>query len=648
MKIRLILLCTIFFAFGRVISLCAALPDNYNGRLCKLCKAWGYFKYNHSEVSNCKLNWDSVLLATLPQVKSATNNLQFNAVLLKMLRVAGQMKTATSATPLLDPAYSFNVDTLWMKDTSFSPSVRGIFDSVRYNFRPHRGCQVQYDTIGNGFLGFPGDKYMAGTNYPDESKRLLMFFRYWNVIHYFNPNNQIIDHPWDSTLFLSVIPIANAAESKSFYAAFLKAFSKVDDTHTQGLSFSQTSNFPAGDYMPKLAITYAEGKYVVIKSGVAGISRGDIVKSIDGLSTSQIEDSLRPYTSASNMASFHRDICPTMLSGVYSSKMALDYEDSNGISHFASVKRIIALSPDWYNFYANVASTISYKTLGCNTGYVHMGNLQLTDVNPMYDSLKNKPAIIFDIRNYPNGTAWPLSQLMLPNRMPAAVFTIPDITYPGTFYPYADSFGIDNNTDAYKGKVIILMNEETQSQAEFTCMILSLNKKVTKIGSQTAGADGDITRLKLSDDLYTGFSTLGVKYPDGTNAQRKGIVPDIVLKPTITGIRHGVDEMLNAAIQLACKTGIEQIESPASSFVLYPNPVTSNSFAIRSTQLLKTKTYYTLCDIQGKVLLGKELPLLSPGVEAIIQLQENIPNGIFYLTITNNKQVIIEKIVFLR
>ena len=39
----------------------------------------------------------------------------------------------------------------------------------------------------------------------------------------------------------------------------------------------------------------------------------------------------------------------------------------------------------------------------------------------------------------------------------------------------------------YKGQIIILVNEETQSQAEYSCMVLqAAYKKVTIIGSQTA------------------------------------------------------------------------------------------------------------------------------------------------------------------
>jgi hypothetical protein len=44
------------------------------------------------------------------------------------------------------------------------------------------------------------------------------------------------------------------------------------------------------------------------------------------------------------------------------------------------------------------------------------------------------------------------------------------------------------------------------------------------------------------------ISGIGIFYPDKRPTQRVGIVPDTELKPIITGIRAGCDELLDAAI----------------------------------------------------------------------------------------------------
>jgi C-terminal processing protease CtpA/Prc len=106
------------------------------------------------------------------------------------------------------------------------------------------------------------------------------------------------------------------------------------------------------------------------------------------------------------------------------------------------------------------------------------------------------------------------------------------------------------NENYYKGKIVIIVNEESQSQAEYTTMAFSTAPNVTVIGSTTAGADGNISPIILPGYIYTYISGIGVYYPDGRETQRVGIVPDIEVKPTIQGIREGRDELLEKAIEL--------------------------------------------------------------------------------------------------
>lgn len=96
----------------------------------------------------------------------------------------------------------------------------------------------------------------------------------------------------------------------------------------------------------------------------------------------------------------------------------------------------------------------------------------------------------------------------------------------------------------------MLINEDTQSHAEFTAMAFRTVSNVTFIGSPTAGADGNISWVPLPGGYRTAFSGIGVYYPDGRETQRIGIVPDITVQPTPEGIRAGRDEVLERAIDL--------------------------------------------------------------------------------------------------
>jgi C-terminal processing protease CtpA/Prc len=71
------------------------------------------------------------------------------------------------------------------------------------------------------------------------------------------------------------------------------------------------------------------------------------------------------------------------------------------------------------------------------------------------------------------------------------------------------------------------------------------------VGSTTAGADGNISQIVLPGGLRTVISGIGVFYPDRRPTQQVGIVPDLVVRPTIAGIRQGRDEVLEAGVSRA-------------------------------------------------------------------------------------------------
>jgi C-terminal processing protease CtpA/Prc len=101
----------------------------------------------------------------------------------------------------------------------------------------------------------------------------------------------------------------------------------------------------------------------------------------------------------------------------------------------------------------------------------------------------------------------------------------------------------------YAGRVAILVDEVTQSQAEYTTMAFRTAPGAIVIGSTTAGADGNVSTVPLPGGLSSYISGIGVFYPDKTPTQRVGIIPDIVVAPTIAGIQAGRDELIEEALR---------------------------------------------------------------------------------------------------
>ncbi|MDZ7879175.1 MAG: S41 family peptidase [Saprospiraceae bacterium] len=120
---------------------------------------------------------------------------------------------------------------------------------------------------------------------------------------------------------------------------------------------------------------------------------------------------------------------------------------------------------------------------------------------------------------------------------------------PGYFILEETPLKVGSNSKLYAGKIAILVNETTQSSAEFHTMAFQTALKSKVFGSQTAGADGNVSRFSLPGGVFTAITGLGVYYPDGRETQRIGMIPDVEVKPTLGGIKSGKDEVLEKAVE---------------------------------------------------------------------------------------------------
>ena len=65
-----------------------------------------------------------------------------------------------------------------------------------------------------------------------------------------------------------------------------------------------------------------------------------------------------------------------------------------------------------------------------------------------------------------------------------------------------------------------------------------------------------MSQIVLPGGLRTMISGIGVFYPDQTPTQRIGIIPDVISRPTIAGIRAGRDEVLEEALRQILGRGV--------------------------------------------------------------------------------------------
>jgi C-terminal processing protease CtpA/Prc len=187
-----------------------------------------------------------------------------------------------------------------------------------------------------------------------------------------------------------------------------------------------------------------------------------------------------------------------------------------------------------------------------NIGYLYPAMLTERSLDSVKTLFRDTKGLVVDLRCYPT-TFMPFTYgaWLKKSSTPFAKFTGGSTDWPGFFQPLGSVSNGGGRGVHYGGKLVIIVDATSQSNAEYTTMSLQSVPGAVTIGSTTAGADGNVSEITLPGGLRTWISGINVLYPDGTETQRTGVKIDRVMQPTPEGIRAGRDELLDAALRIA-------------------------------------------------------------------------------------------------
>ncbi|MFH0895945.1 MAG: S41 family peptidase [Bacteroidota bacterium] len=541
----------ILFAFSFLLATSPLLAQvaafNEVSRLESLCKVWGFLKYYHPKVATGELDWDKELILKVPQVKAAKTKEELSQIYIDWISNLGIVKSCKRCNRKYADSMKYNLNIGWISDKNFFTDE--LITRLSY-IRDNRNQKSNFYVYRFEWAApdFSREKSYNEMDFPNEEYRLVALFRYWNIINYYFPYKYVIGKDWNIVLNEMIPKFILAKDKFEYTAACSELTSSVNDSHAAYQA--KDGFFFWGTYSVPFRYKIIGNKAIVTERIIDSLCKendimlGDVILKINGRELKEEIAEKGKYIGASNEPTRMRNLSRLLLRG-HCDSILITFE-RNGDIITKTVKRYYNTTP----LKLKEIDMPVYKELSNGIGYVNTGKLKIGQVDSIMAKMKNMKAIIIDVRNYPAGTMFALAEHLCKDKLPFAKFTKPDPTFPGMFrWVPAYKCGKKNNTEYYKGKVILLFDETTQSHAEFTCMALQTAPDVTCIGSQTAGADGNVTTIPFPGGGKAWMTGLGIYYPDGRKTQRVGIKPDIVITPTIEGIRKGKDEILDRAIQ---------------------------------------------------------------------------------------------------
>lgn len=518
--------------------------------LAMLGKVWGFLKYHHPDIAKGKRHWDYEFFRIMPAVLAAKDRSTADAALQKWIAGLSELPPCKPCATLDTTALYMHPSVAWIEDESTLGKELSTTLKEIYKRRPADGKQF-YVSLAEG-VGNP--KFLHEPAYqqvrlPDAGYQLLALNRFWNIIEYWYPNRDVIGEDWDKVLSEFIPTIAEAKTSEQYQLVLMRLIARINDTHANLWSSLQVRP-PTGDCFLPVNIRFIEGKPVVTAnlSQPTDLKVGDIITELDGKQVSKLIESWKPYYAASNEATKLRDMARFLGRGACGDLSIKVQRDSSVVD--IRTQRVKLDS----GMQANLGWTHdlpgeAFQILPGNVAYLKMSAVKQADAPSYVKKAAATAGWIIDIRNYPSDfMVFALGELLIPKATPFVRFTIGDLSNPGAFY-WGEPLSLEPQQPHYSGKLAILVDETTLSNAEYTAMAFRVAPGAVVIGSRTAGADGNVSPIPLPGGFQGMISGIGVFYPDKSPTQRIGIIPNLVVQPTLASIRAGKDEVLEAAIR---------------------------------------------------------------------------------------------------
>jgi len=524
------------------------LTDQNIENLTILAQIWGFLKYYHPNIAKAEYNWDFELFRIMPKIIDAKNTIERDKYLTNWIAQLGEFKIEEQ--PKKEKAdVIIKADLEWINNSNLSSELVTALSNVK---NANRTDENYYIKINKDIKNpdFNKEASYSEMKYPDVGFRLLSLYRYWNIIQYYFPYKNLIEEDWKVVLSEFIPKFINVENETEYQLVVLKLIARVHDTHAgfwDGKLFKYW-----GVNKSAISLTFIENKAIVsdyFDTGLAketGLEIGDEITKINGKLVSEIIKDQLKYTPASNYPTQLRNISGKLLR-TNDSILIIEYISDDKL-YTETIKTYIY--SEFYDYYNSKKDTC-FKLINEEIAYLYLGSIKSSYFPDIFDRIENTKGLIIDLRCYPSDfVVFSLGKYLMPKKTAFVKFTKTSIKNPGQF-TFTENVEVGSkNKKYYKGKVVILVNETTQSQAEYTTMAMRVAPKATVIGSTTAGADGNVSFFYLPGDIKTAISGIGVYYPDGTGTQRVGIIPDIELKPTVEGIKSNRDELLERAIEL--------------------------------------------------------------------------------------------------
>jgi carboxyl-terminal processing protease len=394
-----------------------------------------------------------------------------------------------------------------------------------------------------------------------EVEKVAGLSRFWSESKYNFVNFDLVPNVNIDSLYFEYLPkVKNTKSTLEYYKMLMEMCARLKDGHTNIIAPKELVEDVYA--RPLIRTRLIEDKVLILQSDPEmqnkGLKVGMEVLTINNMPVKEYAAKLiTPYESASTPQDLAvRSFDYALLAGSVKQPIHLTLRDFKGSITDQTISRV---SPSERSKKLGSAP-VEYKILPGNVSYLAINSFA-TDTGSKvfkekYPEISQSKALIIDLRNNGGGSSdWQILRYLI--REPQLIHKMYTRQYNASFRAWGQLQGTWGNTNGigpvkdqlFSKPVILLISARTFSAAEDFAAAFKSLKRGLIIGEPSGGSTGQPLGFQLPGGLSARVCTKRDQYPDGSDFVGKGIAPDIVVLPTVSDIRKGIDTQLGAALK---------------------------------------------------------------------------------------------------
>lgn len=366
----------------------------------------------------------------------------------------------------------------------------------------------------------------------------------WNVIQHFFPYFDEVDVDWEMEFKRA---LNEYYEVEDFEKVLLKFTAKLKDGHVNVID-------PTKKNLHRLPIKWEWIDENLVITNVydknSGLVPGTIVKKIANKKAKKYFAELEAYIPAPTIGFLKKASENLSLRGTPGDSVRLNVIKPDGTKDNVCLR--YSLHP--FEHYNKSLNKTRYQILKNNIYFLNLDQISMTEIDSLMPDLVKCKGIICDLRGYPNNNHEFWSHLMTQQDTAGHWLGIPQFIFPnqnraGYYYPNIGT-GMAPQVPHIDVPVVLITDAMAISYAESVALIVKNYNLATIIGQPTAGTNGSYNSLVLPNNtrfIYTGSKVVSF---DNSKHYGVGVLPDVYVEKTISGVIEGSDEYLEKALEI--------------------------------------------------------------------------------------------------